>query len=536
MPYIGNDIQFGELTSQSFTGDGSTTAFTLGYTVANPTSLIVTIANVIQEPTTAYTVAGTTLTCTSAPADGDTIHVRFLGRVVDVANAAILQDSDQDTKIQVEESADEDTIRFDTGGTERVTINSTSVTSTIPLYIPDGSASTPSVTNTGDTNTGIFFPAADTVGVAVGGTEVWRYGSNPTTAKNLLINGAMTVDQREGETRTNIATAAYHIDQWKYAPSGSPTGRFTLSRGTGLASLGFARSLRVEVTTADAALAADALYEFSTHVEAQNLQHLKWGTANAQDLNLSFSVITDTADVFTVLLIASDGSRSYSTSYTVASADVAQSFSLQIPGDTGGTINNDTGRGFELIITLAGGANFVGGTQDAWGAEANNKYAAGMSSNMFDTNGNYFEISGVQLEVGSVATDFEHEDIGTTLRKCLRYLWQITEDVPFATTSKFVGKGTSIGTTTGLIDFFYPVPMRALPTRTSSAATDLSLTQDKQDSLQPVTSDGGNYGWSDEYMMTGAFTASGGGITAEVPTQLFIENGTGGYMRFSAEL
>lgn len=122
MPYIGNDIQFGELTSQSFTGDGSTTAFTLSYTVANPTSLIVTIADVIQEPTTAYTVAGTTLTCTSAPADGDTIHVRFLGRVVDVANAAILQDSDQDTKVQVEESADEDTIRFDVAGTEVATI------------------------------------------------------------------------------------------------------------------------------------------------------------------------------------------------------------------------------------------------------------------------------------------------------------------------------------------------------------------------------------------------------------------------------
>ena len=122
MPYIGNDIQFGELTSQTFTGDGSTTAFTLSYTVANPTSLIVTIDNVIQEPTTAYTVSGTTLTCTSAPAIGDTIHVRYLGRVVDVANAAILQDSDQDTKVQVEESADEDTIRFDVAGTEVATI------------------------------------------------------------------------------------------------------------------------------------------------------------------------------------------------------------------------------------------------------------------------------------------------------------------------------------------------------------------------------------------------------------------------------
>lgn len=126
MPYIGNDIQYGELNSQTFTGDGSTTAFTLTYTVSNVNSLLVTVADVIQEPTTAYTVSGTTLTFTSAPANSDTIHVRYLGRTLDVGTTAIVQDSDQDTKIQVEESADEDTIRFDTGGTEIATATTTS--------------------------------------------------------------------------------------------------------------------------------------------------------------------------------------------------------------------------------------------------------------------------------------------------------------------------------------------------------------------------------------------------------------------------
>jgi hypothetical protein len=125
MPYIGNDIQYGELNSQTFTGDGSTTAFTLTYTVSNVNSLLVTVADVIQEPTTAYTVSGTTLTFTSAPANLDTIHVRYLGRTLDVGTTAIVQDSDQDTKIQVEESADEDTIRFDVAGTEVATATNT---------------------------------------------------------------------------------------------------------------------------------------------------------------------------------------------------------------------------------------------------------------------------------------------------------------------------------------------------------------------------------------------------------------------------
>ncbi len=122
MPYVGNDIQFGELTSEVLgPGNGSTTAYTLAYTVANTTSLLVTVDNVLQKPS-AYSVSGTTLTFTSAPPSGATIDVRYLGRVVDVANAAILQDSDQDTKVQVEESADEDIIRFDTAGSQVATL------------------------------------------------------------------------------------------------------------------------------------------------------------------------------------------------------------------------------------------------------------------------------------------------------------------------------------------------------------------------------------------------------------------------------
>jgi hypothetical protein len=255
MPYIGNDIQYGELNSQTFTGDGSTTAFTLTYTVSNVNSLLVTVADVIQEPTTAYTVSGTTLTFTSAPANLDTIHVRYLGRTLDVGTTAIVQDSDQDTLIQVEESADEDTIRFDTGGTERVTINSTSVTSTIPLYIPDGSASTPSVTNTGDTNTGIFFPAADTVGVAVGGTEVWRYGSNPTTAKNLIINGAMTVAQR-GTSQSLGASPVFTCDRWRWAQSSGTNGTMEQT-ATVPSGVGYANSLRFNPSNAQTPGAAD---------------------------------------------------------------------------------------------------------------------------------------------------------------------------------------------------------------------------------------------------------------------------------------
>ena len=109
-----------------FTGDGSDTTFSLSQT-ATSASVLVSINGTVQESTDAYSVSGTTLTFTEAPADGDSIQVRnfFSGDTVDVAN---LKDADSDTKIQVEESADEDTIRFDAAGVEVATMTSTVAT------------------------------------------------------------------------------------------------------------------------------------------------------------------------------------------------------------------------------------------------------------------------------------------------------------------------------------------------------------------------------------------------------------------------
>jgi len=201
MPYIGNDIQFGELTSQTFTGDGSTVAFTMGYSVANTTSILVTSGNVVQEPTVAYTVSGTTLTFTSAPEDDDTIHVRFLGRVVDVANAAILQDSDQDTKIQVEESADEDTIRFDIAGAEDFTMTANDFTAL--------SGSTISTNTIAETT-------ADT-GVTIDGLLV-KDGDISATSELTVNEAGADVDFRiESDTNTN----AFHVDSGRFSGVGS---------------------------------------------------------------------------------------------------------------------------------------------------------------------------------------------------------------------------------------------------------------------------------------------------------------------------
>ena len=110
----------GAISTQAFTGDGSTVNFTLNSS-ADSATVMVTLNGVVQEPTQAYSVSGTTLTFTQAPVSSDRIEVRKLGLVSTVRS---ITDSDSDTKIQVEEGADDDTIRFDSAGTEVLALTS----------------------------------------------------------------------------------------------------------------------------------------------------------------------------------------------------------------------------------------------------------------------------------------------------------------------------------------------------------------------------------------------------------------------------
>ena len=436
MPYIGNDIQFGELTSQTFTGDGSTTAFTLSYSVANPTSLIVTIGNVIQEPTTAYTVASTTLTCTSAPADGDTIHVRFLGRVVDVANAAILQDSDQDTKIQVEESADEDTIRFDIAGAEDFTMTANDFTAL--------SGSTISTNTIAETTSGS--------GVTIDGLLIKDGAVNNVAGKNLIQNGKFEVNQR-GSTTVAASAAGYGPDRWSVI-SGA-TAAYTLTSDTSVPTgQGFLNSFKVDITTADSSISSGENYYVEHRIEGSNCRQLMLGTANAKTVTLQFWARSQVTGIHCVSLQNSGQNRSYPFEYTISSADTWEYFTETIALDTGGTWLTTTGIGLRVRWSLGAGSSYQG-TGDTW--EAARDDCTSNQVNAVASTGQ-FGLAGVQLEVGSVATDFEHEDYGTTLAKCQRYFNRLVGGNDLA-----LPNGMQYGAGNGIVYYSYPVAMRAVP-------------------------------------------------------------------------
>ena len=275
--------------------------------------------------------------------------------------------------------------------------------------------------------------------------------------KNLVHNGEMAVSQRTLPVTGLGAASEYTFDRWKYESSGSPTGRHTISRGTGI--VGAASSLRIDVTTADSSLASSALYQMTQKIEAQDLHFLEFGSATAKAFTISFTMKSNFDGAFTLYLIAADGSRSYATPINLTGDESQETFEFTIPGDTSGAFNFDNGVGLDLMITLAAGSGFAGGTQNAWAASNNNMYGASNSGNFFSSTDNYVEFSLVQLEVGSVATDFEHEPFSVTLAKCQRYFNRITGEEDNDSVAFYGSTATDRGTS-----FFHTVPMRASPT------------------------------------------------------------------------
>ena len=280
--------------------------------------------------------------------------------------------------------------------------------------------------------------------------------------KNLVINGAMTVDQRGGASG---AGNHYTLDRWEWNQSSGDA--CTKSQDSTVPSgAGFGYSLKIDVTTAGGN-ASSAQYDIIQQcIEAQNLQHLEYGTASAKTLVLSFWFRSPKTGTHCVAIYAPDGDRSYIREFTIASADTFEYFSMTFPGDTGGTIDNNTGAGFLLLWPLQAGSNFQT-TANQWASGQD--FATSNQQNLLDSTSNNIYITGVQLEVGDGVTnapsDFEFEDYGTTLRKCRRYYERLT---PNTASNQSIFQAYNVTTTVASGIFNYE-HKRAAPSLTFTA-------------------------------------------------------------------
>lgn len=353
-----------------------------------------------------------------------------------------------------------------------------------------------------------------------------QYEDNP--GNNLLYNGAMQVHQR-GTAATGITSFGYRTaDRWLFTGNFAGTWTQTIENDAPTGS-GFRKSLKTLVTTADAAPAAGTYMAIQQALEGQDCQIICKGTSSAKSLTLSFWVKSNVTGTYIAEVVDRDNNRSVSIPYNIGVSNTWEKKILAVPADTSGVLDNDTAVSFDVGFALVAGSNFTSGTlQTTWGSLTNANRAVGQTNLAAATN-NYWQVTGVQLEVGPVATPFEFKSYGTELAECQRYYHRIS---PAADVR--MGTGYNTATTTGIWHIPLPVEMRIAPTalEQSGTAADYAVQHGNftltNFSAVPVFSGGTR---TSVYVV--GTVASG--LTAGQGSMLYARN-TSAYLGWSAEL
>jgi hypothetical protein len=298
-----------------------------------------------------------------------------------------------------------------------------------------------------------------------------RWGNNYgfTGGKNLLINGAFQINQRATSLSGLTGNGYYTSDRWNTNISGA-VGTWTQSVQN-VAGLG--NSLKMLCTTAKTPLDAGSLIRFRQEIEGQNLQNIRKGTASAQPLTVSFWVKSNVTGTYTVNMYDRDNNRQISGTYTISVADTWEKKSVTLVADTTGTFDNDSSSSAYLSFILLAGTNFTSGTlQTSWGSYTAANEASSSQANVASAINNYWEIAKVQMEIGSVATEFQLAagTLAGELQAAQRYYIEYGGDKIF---ERF-GGGSSDALTSGRVITHMPVPMRTTPSMTTTT-TDWQL-------------------------------------------------------------
>ena len=307
--------------------------------------------------------------------------------------------------------------------------------------------------------------------------------------RNLIINGAMQVAQRNTSV-TGVTSSGYRTCD-RFAVSMLTLGTWTISQSTD-APEGFANSLKLDCTTADASPAAGDYLFIDQRIEGQNLQMLKKGTSNALPLTLSFWVKSSKTGDFQVNLNDIDNTRIISSVVTINATSTWEQKTITFDGDTTGTLGNDNGTSLRVEMWFDVGSNWTSGaTPTAWESLVNADRAAGTTLALGNSTSNELYITGVQLELGDTATPFEHRSYGDELARCQRYYFYEFESIyggRYSTGSGFAGFASlpvtmradptisyeAVRTTTGLTAYASPNSAQYLMTDTSPYVQGLS--------------------------------------------------------------
>jgi len=299
---------------------------------------------------------------------------------------------------------------------------------------------------------------------------------NQSAFKNIIINGDMSIAQRATSASSLTGNGYHTVDRFQTVISS--IGTWTQSQSTTVPTgQGFATSLKMDCTTADGSPASGDNMYIRQEVEGQNLQYLKKGTSSAESTTLSFWVRSNKTGTYIAELLDFDNSRQISQSYTISSADTWEKKTITYAGDTSGAFDNDNAQSLMVAFWLGAGSDFTSGTlSTTWTSTTNANRAVGQV-NLADSTSNEWYVTGVQLEAGTTASDFEFLPVDRNMSRCQRYYIKLNSEI--------YGNNNYDGTNNLQNYYMFRELMRAGPTITvgtahgwSSGPTAASATSD----------------------------------------------------------
>jgi hypothetical protein len=290
-----------------------------------------------------------------------------------------------------------------------------------------------------------------------------RSSQGPSNSfKNIIINGDMQVAQRATSVSSVTSGGYLTADRWSEGITTQGTWTISVENDAPTGS-GFRKSLKWLCTTADASPAAGDNLQFFTTLEGQNLQHIKKGTAAAEQLTLSFWVKSNVTGTYIAELYDNDNARQTSKSYTISASGVWEYKTITFAADTTGAFDNDNALSLYVVFGLGAGSNFTSGTlQTSWAtATTANRFVGQV--NLASAISNYWQVTGIQLEVGDTATPHEFKPYAQDLLECMRYLQVWKDD------NKSLYSGHYWSTTESAGTLPLKIQMRSAPTLTASS-------------------------------------------------------------------
>ena len=342
--------------------------------------------------------------------------------------------------------------------------------------------------------------------------------------KNLIINGSMEFDQRNnGASFLMTADGLYSVDRWRN--SNSQNSKNTFQQVTDAPS-GFTNSLKITQTTAYSSLGANDYAGVLQVIEANNANLIGLGTSACKSLTVSFWVKSSVTGTYSATLQVSGGANSVVGVYTITAANTWQQVKITFPPLTSGTIPTGTNGAIFLYFAQSMGTSFQTSTIGTWQAAA--WYTSNTTTNTFaTTTGATWQLTGVQLEAGSVATPFSRAG-GTfsgELALCQRYYERLTAAMVY----EHFGVAQPSSSTSALATVYFKVSKRSA---VSSSIDFSTLGLYDTAAIQAISA----LSMSFAGINSATVTCTSSGLTTQRFCQIIANNSTSAYIGFSAEL